>query len=67
MSRTVSDKDRRAYVLRTTEKAQTVKKALKKTMDDWYKILVQDFSPEECRQFDRLLKQTVENAAAQEV
>ena len=67
VSRTVSDKDRRAYVLRTTEKAQTVKKALKKTMDDWYKILVQDFSPEECRQFDRLLKQAVENAAAQEV
>ena len=54
-------------MLRTTEKAQTVKQALKKTMDDWYKILVQDFSPEECRQFDRLLKQAVENAAAQEV
>ena len=67
VSRTVSDKDRRAYVLRTTEKAQTVKQVLKKTMDDWYKILVQDFSPEECRQFDRLLKQAVENAAAQEV
>ena len=65
--RRISEKDRRAYVLRTTEKAQTVKKALKKTMDDWYKILVQDFSPEECRQFDRLLKQAVENAAAQEV
>ena len=44
-----------------------MKQALKKTMDDWYKILVQDFSPEECRQFDRLLKQAVENAAAQEV
>ena len=67
VSRTVSDKDRRAYVLRTTEKAQTVKKALKKTRDDWYKILVQACCPEECRQFDRLLKQAVENAAAQEV
>ena len=67
VSRTVSDKDRRAYVLRTTEKAQTVKQALKKTMDDWYKILVQDFSPEECRQFDKLMKQAVQNAAAQEV
>ena len=67
VSRTVSDKDRRAYVLRTTEKAQTVKQALKKTMDDWYKILVQEFSPEECRQFDKLMKQAVQNAAAQEV
>ena len=65
--RRISEKDRRAYVLRTTEKAQTVKKVLKKTMDDWYKILVQDFSPEECRQFDRLLTQAVENAAAQDV
>ena len=67
VSRTVSDKDRRAYVLRTTEKAQTVKQVLKKTMDDWYKILVQDFSPEECRQFDKLMKQAVQNAVAQEV
>ena len=65
--RRISDSDRRAYVLTTTEKTQSIKKDLKKTLDGWQKLMVQGFSPEECRQFDGFLEHVVKNAAAQEV
>ena len=65
--RRISDSDRRAYVLTTTEKTQNIKKELKKTLDGWQKLMVQGFSPEERRQFDGFLEHAVKNAAAQEV
>ena len=65
--RRISDSDRRAYVLTTTEKTQSIKKDLKKTLDGWQKLMVQGFSPEERRRFDGFLEHAVKNAAAQEV
>ena len=65
--RRISDSDRRAYVLTTTEKTQSIKKELKKTLDGWQKLMVQGFSPEERRRFDGFLEHAVKNAAAQEV
>lgn len=66
VSRTVSENDRRAYVLRTTKKTQGIKKELRKTIDRWQSLLTRGFSPEECRQMGRLLEQAMKNAVEEE-
>ncbi|MGP1575549.1 MarR family winged helix-turn-helix transcriptional regulator, partial [Selenomonas sp.] len=49
VKRTVSDSDRRAYVLTTTKKSQGIKKELRKTMAAWQEMVETGFTPEECR------------------
>ncbi len=66
ISRTVSENDRRAYVLRTTKKAQGIKKELRKASDRWQKLLTRGFSEEECRQMGGLLEQAMKNAVEDE-
>lgn len=65
--RTVSESDRRAYVLTTTEKTQTLKNALKESVDDWHDIVTQGFSAEERRHFERVLELAVQNVVAQDI
>ncbi|MGP1408021.1 MarR family winged helix-turn-helix transcriptional regulator [Selenomonas sp.] len=67
VKRTVSDSDRRAYVLTTTKKSQGIKKELRKTMAAWQEMVETGFTPEECRQFGHLLDHAVENVVMQGV
>lgn len=66
VKRTVSDSDRRAYVLTTTKKTQSIKKELKKTMDAWRKIVEKGLTADECRRFDDFLDHAVQNVVMQE-
>lgn len=66
VKRTVSDSDRRAYVLTTTKKSQGIKKELRKTMAAWQEMVETGFTPEECRQFDDFLDHAVQNVVMQE-
>lgn len=66
VKRTVSDSDRRAYVLTTTKKSQGIKKELRKTMAAWQEMVETGFTPEECRRFDDFLDHAVQNVVMQE-
>ena len=66
MKRTVSDSDRRAYVLTTTKKSQGIKKELRKTMAAWQEMVEKGLTADECRRFDDFLDHAVQNVVMQE-
>lgn len=66
VKRTISDSDRRAYVLTTTKKTQDLQKELKKTMIAWQNIAMKDFTATQCCQMADFLAHAVENVIAQE-
>ena len=66
VKRTVSDSDRRAYVLTTTKKSQGIKKELRKTMAAWQEMVEKGLTADECRRFDDFLDHAVQNVVMQE-
>ena len=65
--RRISEKERRAYVLSATDKAKEIKKEIKRAMNDWRKIMLQGFPPEDCQRLDELLEKALRTVNAGEV
>lgn len=59
--KTVSDTDKRAYQLYTTEKAAAIKDELNVIFDSWNNILLKGLSPEEENQLAYLLDKIEQN------
>ncbi|KJS21570.1 MAG: hypothetical protein VR72_10080 [Clostridiaceae bacterium BRH_c20a] len=53
--------DRRANIIRVTEKSLTIKPVLKRVVENWTDMLTKDFSKEEKEQVVRLLKRMAVN------
>lgn len=61
VTRKVSIKDHRAYILHSTDKGRQLGKNMEKILDKWNTIMLKDFSEEEKKQLFHLFDRLIEN------
>ena len=61
LTREISQKDKRAYILHSTEKARTIRKTLDGILDRWNEVLLADFTAEDKKNLRQLLDRAIEN------